>query len=159
MHRAKVCGKIAEYNLLCACDGIGRHAGFRFPCRKTCGFESLQAHQKERHRLGVSLFGYAPLARLFNTRGAYPLLRAKSRPSGGCALAQRLRALALSCSPHAKMKALSFIRIHRADATAALPALDPRWASQLRRGRGLRTKAPVLWCLNNSKPIPRRSPC
>ena len=29
---------------ICACDGIGRHAGFRFLCRKTCGFESLQAH-------------------------------------------------------------------------------------------------------------------
>ena len=27
-----------------ACDGIGRHAGFRFPCSNACGFESLQAH-------------------------------------------------------------------------------------------------------------------
>ena len=31
--------------------------------------------------------------------GSYPQLRAKSRPSGGCALAQRLRALALPRSP------------------------------------------------------------
>ena len=140
--------------------------GTRKAVKKTVRWTVFRAREspttrtkKERHRLGVSLFGYAPLARLFNTRGAYPLLRAKSRPSGGCALAQRLRALALSCSPHAKTKAFSFIRIHRADAKAALPALAPLWASQLRRGKGLRTKAPALWCLNNSKPIPRRSPC
>ena len=31
-----------------ACDGIGRHARFRFSCRKTWGFESLQAHQQKR---------------------------------------------------------------------------------------------------------------
>ena len=30
---------------MCACDGIGRHARFRFSCRNACGFESLQAHQ------------------------------------------------------------------------------------------------------------------
>ena len=28
-----------------ACDGIGRHARFRFSCGNACGFESLQAHQ------------------------------------------------------------------------------------------------------------------
>lgn len=32
---------------MCACDGIGRHAGFRFPCFAACGFESLQAHQNK----------------------------------------------------------------------------------------------------------------
>ena len=30
---------------ICACDGIGRHARFRFSCSNACGFESLQAHQ------------------------------------------------------------------------------------------------------------------
>ena len=32
-----------------ACDGIGRHARFRFSCRETCGFESLQAHHEKSH--------------------------------------------------------------------------------------------------------------
>ena len=31
-------------NKICACDGIGRHARFRFSCSNACGFESLQAH-------------------------------------------------------------------------------------------------------------------
>ena len=31
---------------ICACDGIGRHARFRFSCRDACGFESLQAHHR-----------------------------------------------------------------------------------------------------------------
>ena len=31
-----------------ACDGIGRHARFRFSCSDACGFESLQAHQKRK---------------------------------------------------------------------------------------------------------------
>ena len=30
---------------MCGCDGIGRHAGFRFLCREACGFESLHPHQ------------------------------------------------------------------------------------------------------------------
>ena len=37
--------------------------------------------------------------RLLKCEGSYPLLRAKSRPSGGCALAQRLRALAPRAPP------------------------------------------------------------
>ena len=36
---------------------------------------------------------------LLNCEGSYPQLRAKSRTSCGCALAQRLRALALQTSP------------------------------------------------------------
>ena len=47
--------------------------------------------------------------RLLNTRGSYPQLRAKGRPTGGCALAQRLRALALSRSPHAKVRASALL--------------------------------------------------
>ena len=35
---------ISIYNIICACDGIGRHARFRFSCREAWGFESLQAH-------------------------------------------------------------------------------------------------------------------
>ena len=31
-------------NKICACDGISRHARFRFSCSNACGFESLQAH-------------------------------------------------------------------------------------------------------------------
>ena len=47
MRRRLATGPNIGYNILrvvCACDGIGRHARFRFSCRKTCGFESLQAH-------------------------------------------------------------------------------------------------------------------
>ena len=33
-----------RFKRISACDGIGRHARFRFSCRETCGFESLQAH-------------------------------------------------------------------------------------------------------------------
>ena len=38
------------------CDGIGRHARFRFSCRETCGFESLQAHQTQIIRTKSSLW-------------------------------------------------------------------------------------------------------
>ena len=34
-------------NRVCGCDGIGRHAGFRFLCCEACGFESLHPHQKK----------------------------------------------------------------------------------------------------------------
>ena len=42
-------------NLICACDGIGRHARFRFSCSDACGFESLQAHH-----VGASFVSLAP---------------------------------------------------------------------------------------------------
>ena len=29
----------------CGCDGIGRHARFRFLCREACGFKSHQPHE------------------------------------------------------------------------------------------------------------------
>ena len=38
-----------------ACDGIGRHARFRFSYRNVCGFESLQAHHFRRTQLFLSL--------------------------------------------------------------------------------------------------------
>ena len=38
----------AKGNWICACDGIGRHARFRFSCSNACGFESLQAHHIKR---------------------------------------------------------------------------------------------------------------
>ena len=38
-----------------ACDGIGRHARFRYSCSDACGFESLQAHH-----VGASVISLAP---------------------------------------------------------------------------------------------------
>ena len=45
---------------LCACDGIGRHARFRFSCSNACGFESLQAYQKKESEpaLNGARFGF-----------------------------------------------------------------------------------------------------
>ena len=43
-------------NEICACDGIGRHARFRFSCSDACGFESLQAHHKKGHDVSRVLF-------------------------------------------------------------------------------------------------------
>ena len=55
-------------NEISACDGIGRHARFRFSCSNACGFESLQAHQ-----LRNSLFGTNPrlAARLLSRTGNF----------------------------------------------------------------------------------------
>ena len=58
------CGPVSApcSNEICACDGIGRHARFRFSCSDACGFESLQAHQKERHDLWSCLSFWVPAA-------------------------------------------------------------------------------------------------
>ena len=62
-------------NEICACDGIGRHARFRFSCSNACGFESLQAHHKKGHDVSRVLFCglRGPKARSalrdFNARG------------------------------------------------------------------------------------------
>ena len=37
------CGRFLLYN--CGCDGIGRHARFRFLCREACRFKSCHPHQ------------------------------------------------------------------------------------------------------------------
>lgn len=42
------CFKNSElYIIKCGCGEIGRHARFRFWCRKVCGFESLHPHNSK----------------------------------------------------------------------------------------------------------------
>ena len=47
---------------LCACDGIGRHARFRFSYRDACGFESHQAHHVKRNLLRSAGLGFIKAA-------------------------------------------------------------------------------------------------
>ena len=62
-------------NKICACDGIGRHARFRFSCSNACGFESLQAHH-----VGASSISLAPT--FFKSQSALmPLLLLFNRDS------------------------------------------------------------------------------
>ena len=42
------CGRFLLYN--CGCDGIGRHARFRFLCREACRFKSCHPHQTPERR-------------------------------------------------------------------------------------------------------------
>ena len=58
----------AKGNWICACDGIGRHARFRFSCSNACGFESLQAHQTQIIRTKSSLWEMGS-DYLFTSRG------------------------------------------------------------------------------------------
>ena len=42
---------------ICGCDGIGRHARFRFLCREVYGFESLHPHHIEKVLENISVQG------------------------------------------------------------------------------------------------------
>ena len=56
------------------CDGIGRHARFRFSCGDACGFESRQTHQKQesRNRNGYgTFFAFAVGLAMLNNKNSF----------------------------------------------------------------------------------------
>ena len=55
-------GRLISRYKICACDGIGRHAGFRFPCFQRVGsspFRRTSSEKALRRRKGLRAFSYA----------------------------------------------------------------------------------------------------
>ena len=56
------------------CDGIGRHARFRFSCGDACGFKSRQTHQKQKPRNingCVVFFAFAMGLAMLNNKNSF----------------------------------------------------------------------------------------
>ena len=53
------CDKIRKVNCICACDGIGRHAGFRFPCFRRVGSSPFRRTKEKKDIQRMPFFSYA----------------------------------------------------------------------------------------------------